>query len=968
MATTTPNGSSSGDILLQSGAFRLQVAPSTGNVVSIQRAGDPLGANFIRAGGDGTLGEVTVACRSGGGPWREAGTAASGDIRKVRFDTPDAPTQVEISYAGNSADPHGLRDLELIERFALEGDALAWTLELRNVSGRELEIGDLAISLPMNNAFTRDREQTFTARVFRHAFISGHGSFLFWLPVGGVGPHLVMTPMPTTRLEYFTDRGGDYAWGKGDYRVFVHSAASNAAENQGSWRQKPTSLTLPPRAAERTGPGNPGPAGITYGFRFRWADDYAGVREILYQERLCDVHVAPGMVVPEGLPAWFSLRTRERIESVVPEHPGQTALERLADRGKDVYVYRARFARLGENLLTVNLAGGRSMVLEFFVCQPLETLIRKRAAFIAANQQHRDPGAWYDGLFSLWDVRMPPGKNLLGPDNLGGQHPYAVSGSDDPSNCKCLYLAEKNVAYPDAGEVAALEYFIEHFVWGKHQRTDKETPHPYGIYGCDSWRQCRDSQTGLNSGGHGQERMWRTFDYTTYFALYYNMYRIARLDARLAKYLDAKGYLERAFGTARAYFEVPYSINMQGWDFNGWCDWAYTLGNFHEKYLLGIMAALEREGEKDKAAWLRAEWEKKVRYFLSDAPYPWTSEMPVDSTAYESTYVAGLYAVRNKLGPAQRLWQDKNSLAWHSYPAIGRPRGMEFLARQLLANLACRGCLEPAYYHLGSDFRGCGSGSYTLSYMSQMGGWAVLDQAIRFVGPAGESPAPGAATALPPSAELIRLGYASMLSSWALVNAGTSETHYGYWYPGPIHDGAAAWGFMPQKTGREWNPACQPIPRGPWPVDGEIDHGLAAYVEGACTVVVNDPLFGLIAYGGDLAVTDGRFEVTPKDGVRRAIHLLICTPPLRLTLDSDGFAAGSPVAVSPSLDDLRFLLENRTGGTHRVTLTVEGLPAGLYAVAVDHANPIPVTVLPNQPAQFILPIGPGPLHEVRIER
>lgn len=43
--------------------------------------------------------------------------------------------------------------------------------------------------------------------------------------------------------------------------------------------------------------------------------------------------------------------------------------------------------------------------------------------------------------------------------------------------------------------------------------------------------------------------------------------------------------------------------------------------------------------------------------------------------------------------------------------------------------------LEANYWSLGSDFRGCGGASYTLSYMSQMGGWAVLDYALRFDSP-----------------------------------------------------------------------------------------------------------------------------------------------------------------------------------------------------------------------------------------
>jgi len=887
--------------------FRVRFGPV--GITSLKRPRCPFGTEFIAPGR--TLGELTVRYRAPGGPWREAVLSArAGKPVKWR----SGPSELSGAWAlGNEAD----RRFDLTQRFAVEGATLVWTLAFRNPGKRPLEIGDVALPLPMRTSYPRItgeavKREIFTRRVLRHASISGHGSFVFWLPVGGVGAHLVMTPLEGTKLEYFTERDSSYAHGGQHYTVFIHSAASGARERRGTWRQKHTSRTLAPGQE------------ATYGFAFHWADDYQGVRDLLFRNGGLDVQVVPGMVVPEDLHALVALRTRHRIEAVVAEFPDQTQVEHVAEKAKDVHLYRVKFARLGENLLTVRYGDGREMYLEFFVTQPLETLIRKRAAFIAGRQQHRDPAKWCNGLFSLWDVRMPEGRGLLGPDNLGGQHPYAVSGSDDPSNSKCMFLSEKNVAYPEPKEIEALEYFIEHFVWGKHQRTDKERPYPYGIYGSDSWKQNRYAkrdplEKGISRpGGPSQCRMWRTFDYTTYFALYYNMYCIAKQHPHLVKYLDAAGYLERAYGTARAFFEVPYNIRMEGgWSFTGWTDWAYTIGNFHEKYLLGIIEALEREGQQDKADYLRSEWEKKVKYFIYDDPFPFISEMPVDSTAYESTYAIARYALTHGLKPDEKLWRDKNSGRWYSHPKIDRKAHEDFLRRQLLANLACRGWLETSYYHLGSDFRGCGSSFYTLSYMSQMGGWAILDQALRFE----DDPAP-----------LVRLGYASMLSSWALVNAGTPETNYGFWHPGKQHDGAVGWGFMPQKFGRDWNPATKGIPRGAWPVDGEIDHGLTAYVETAATIVLDDPLFGLFAFGGELATKGDIIEVVPRDGVRQRLRLVRGKTRLRLRLDRDGFAKGRPIVVKDDLSEIAFTLENRGTNEHTTRLTLRGLPKGAYAV------------------------------------
>jgi len=785
-------------------------------------------------------------------------------------------------------------------------------------------------------------------RVFRHAFVAGHGSFLYWLPVKGSGWFLVMLPEDDTHMDFFTAEGMDYAFGKERFTAFVHSKATAESDPRGTWRQPHTSRVLKPGEKAR------------YAFLLLWADSYDAVREALVRNGGVDVHVAPGMVVPRDLEARFALRTRHKVENIEAEFPQESTIEHLLERGQDTHLYRVKFNRLGENRLTVRYGGGRSMPLEFFVTEPMETLIGKRAAFIVQKQQHRDPAKWYDGLFSLWDRRQAEGRNLLGPDHLAGQHPYAVGGSDDPSNGKCLLVAEKNVVYPDSAEIASLEYFIKHFVWGKHQRTDRETPYPYGIYGSDSWKQNRFSERdpldkGISRpGGPSACRMWRTFDYTTYFALYLDMYRIAKQRPDLVKELNVSGYLERAYGTARACFDVPANIRMEGgWSFTGWVYWQYTVGNFHEKYLLPLITALEVEGQQAKSDYLRGEWEKKVKYFLYDNPWPFASEMPIDSTAYESTYAAARYAIEVPLRPDKNLWYDRNLKEWFSHPAIDPNRHQEFLLRQHLANLACRGVLEANYWSLSSDFRGCGGASYTLSYMSQMGGWAVLDYALRY----DRSPAAN-----------LGLGYAAMLSSWALMNSGDAKSNYGFWTPGPLHDGAMSWGFQPRRVGSEQNPATKDLPRGAWPVCGEADHGLVAGIEAARTVLFDDPLFGLFAYGGEVVGNRETIAVVPRDGVRQRFSAVLGARRLHLELDRDGFAEAKAVELTTGLDHLRFTVENRGASADTTVLRAEGLPQGTYAVSVNSEGQTARSVSSGAPVIIPIQVSSTPATLVEIRR
>jgi len=84
---------------------------------------------------------------------------------------------------------------------------------------------------------------------------------------------------------------------------------------------------------------------------------------------------------------------------------------------------------------------------------------------------------------------------------------------------------------------------------------------------------------------------------------------------------------------------------------------------------------------------------------------------------------------------------------------------------------------------VGSDYRGAGNATYMLSYMAQMGGWAIEDYAVNYA----KDPI-----------QYLRIGYASYLSSWALLNSGTAESNYGYWFPGKENDGGAGGGFEPR--------------------------------------------------------------------------------------------------------------------------------------------------------------------------
>jgi hypothetical protein len=778
------------------------------------------------------------------------------------------------------------QDLQARESFRLEGKNLLWTISLRNLSSQPLEVGDLALPLQFNTQYVWNRTETYTKRLIPHSFVGGNGSFLFWMRTNGVGPYLVLTPVAESGFEYFEPRGS----GRG-VAYYIHSSASGEElrARGGTWRLPNSKMVLKPT-------GQSGDA-VTYQFRFRWAQDYAAVRDVLHDQGVFDVNVVPGMTVPTDLSAMFSVRTLQKIRKVEAEYPDSTKIEYAGEHGADVHVYKVHFSHLGENLLTLRYGNGAYLALEFFVTEPLETLFQKRASFLVSHEQVHDRAKWYQTVFSQWDMKK---KVLRSPEDLDGLQSYAVA-SDDPALGKAPYVAGKNVFYPSQSEIDAVESYIRDFVWGGLQQTDKD-PYPYAIYGIPNWKVNRESP---QEDQTGKKHIWRIYDYPHIILLYYDMYQIAKLYPGTTKYLHQDGYLERAFGTAKAFFTVPYEITK--WS-------AYETGTYNELVIPNLIDALNENGHRDQAEWLKIAWEKKVKYFVNDHPYLFGSEYPFDSTGFESTHAFAKYALSHARKPGE---PPPTGVPADDFGKTVKYEDAEaFLEEQMKLNVACRGWLETAYYYLGSDYRGSGPSSYTLSYMAQMGGWAVSDYALYYA----HDPMP-----------YLRLGYASYLSSWALLNSGTPESNYGYWFPGKENDGGAGGGFEPRPWGRAWL-GNKEMGRGSWWYSGEIDLGFDGALRTAATIAAEDPTFGWFAYGGDLTRTQAATRVIPKDGLRTRFHVIRGDQRVHILLGRDGFAKNKEISFDDSLHAIRFMLENRGTSKHQTEIQVSGLPVGTYEV------------------------------------
>jgi len=872
---------------LTNSQFELKI--QAGAIVSLRHTYDQFDTEYITPGR--RLGDAVITLRSPGGSWESVNTA---DLVPTRM---DATSPDGTSYRANYLITNSAGNALAVEmRFTIQEQAIFWTVTLHNAGNQPLEIGDLAFPFPMNSLFRRGRPAT--ASVLKHSFISGHGSFMFWMRPNSVGPYLTMTLDDNTKLEYWDAQ-------RREFRAYIFSAAAGAiAREHGTrWRQPNTSLALAPQ----------GKSGDTqsYGFKFQWARDYDGVRQILVNEGKVDVQVVPGMTMPTDLFAEIALRTKQHITSVEAEFPNATRVTPIGRKG-NTHLYRVQFSKLGENELTVRYGKGRHLYLEFFVTEPLETLFQKRAAFIA-DHQVRDTNKWYNGLFCEWNmedhVQLTPDNH----DRLHGFRIYAIT-CDDAGLGHPAYLAAENAEYPVQSQVTALDFYIQHFVWGGLQRTTNET-YAYGIYGIPDWKTNRDSR---DPGRNGQLHLYRVYDYPHVILMYFSMYRIAKDHPEIKTAMSAKDYLLRAYGTAQAMYTVPHEV------WNGWS--AYETGFYNELVIVDLIHELEVNGLNDEAETLRQFWTRKVRYFVNDNPDLFGSEYPFDSTGFESTEALANYAMRHADKPG-----ETNS-------GIPLANAEKFLNTQIAANIFCRGWLEPAYYYLGSDYRAGAGNAFTLSYMSQMGGWAILDYALNFA----TNPCP-----------YLRLGYASSLSSWASLNSGTPESNYGYWYPGRANDGGAGGGFEPAPYGTTW--LDQPHHRGAWYYACEMDLGYSGALRAAATILADDPIFGRFCYGGDFRERHGLIEIVPKDGVRRRFHALLNQKWIHFVSDTDRFPSDQPIVLKEDLSEMRFQLESDNPAPHVARIHFSA-PAGKYIIRDAHGVTAEVLLSNGQETIFDLPM------------
>lgn len=566
------------------------------------------------------LGDVLLRTWAGDG-WQKEVTTHSGDIRQVEYNQEKG--NLEVSYSGKSANRDGLKSVALKENYYFKDDAFHWDIKITNIRDELLEIGELALPFTMNIDYASlfrgehqlegedwrgiKQKKWHENKVMLHLFISGHSSYATLQRPLGDFPFLFFQPLGDTALEaaYQAENTEGSQWElvwEGQYQLAIYSWATKFdrkwkwnKERQKYWINGNTSLLL-----------RPGQSKI-FRFRFTLLGSYKEVNEQLYESDQIAVNVHPGMVVPCEQNINLELKSKQK-PTLVPEANNIEICSYNNDG--DSYRYKIHFSKPGQKKIRVNYGNNKWTNLFFYALPPLSDLLKARAEFIIERHFYENPFDPYNRhhAFLPYDDDI---ETLF----LESSEQWQVGGSNEYCLPIAMYLAEKNVYYPNERQIEILEKYINDFLFNILQN-----PVTYEIKAGLYWRELYPSSPEGQWDKKRSEQTWRALDYPLVTNIYHSMYRIAKLYG-LTKEKSAKDYLNMAWRTALKWFDTGKHKEM---------------GAPAGSNVINILQDLKQE-DHDKYVELNKKM-IKVADKIVDDPYPYGSELYVDQTAHDQVH------------------------------------------------------------------------------------------------------------------------------------------------------------------------------------------------------------------------------------------------------------------------------------------------------------------------------------------
>jgi hypothetical protein len=523
--------------------------------------------------------------------------------------------------------------LSLTRTWAIEDGKLALRFELRNTSGKTIEIGALGIPLIFDNIISgKSLDQAHTICTFSDPSIAEDGGYVQVTRLNGSGPALVVVPDGNTPLEAYApiaqERGRnkppvlfeDRTPRSMTFEGFYEWMVASAAYQQNEWKQAQpwnpaTSIVLKPGDSR------------TIGLRFLVSDSIRDIEKTLAANNRPVAVGIPGYILPQDQDGWLFLKYNKPVQSIAVDPAGAIDIARASSPPAGWQRYSLHGKQWGRARVTITYDGGLNETVNYLVIKPQSQAVADLGHFLFHEQ-------WFDDKSDPFH-RAP---SVISYDHEAHQQVtqdsrvWIAGLSDEAGAGSWLAAAMKEYGAPDKEEVAKLEDFVDGVLWGGLQF--KDGPHKYGVrkslfyYQPDQlpanyYRKDLNWTTWESWNREASEDVGRSFNYPHVVAAYWSLYRIARYHDGLATHHDWRWYLTQAYETTMAMtrFAEYYS----------------QFGQMEGDVFVALLSDLRREGMSSEADTLEAAMRKRAEAWRKEA-YPFGSEMPWDSTGQEEVY------------------------------------------------------------------------------------------------------------------------------------------------------------------------------------------------------------------------------------------------------------------------------------------------------------------------------------------
>ncbi|MBS1713709.1 MAG: hypothetical protein JST30_05165 [Armatimonadetes bacterium] len=479
---------------------------------------------------------------------------------------------------------------------------IVWDLEIKNRGRISIEIGELGFPLAFNNFYDGfgwnddQLRRLWTSRVYVHKYIGGGASWVFAQRMTAEPPGLLVFPGKNTGWEFFahvpSSLNTPYQW-EGIPVVYAYSKATVEREQWPNWANEHTSLILEPGDSRN----------VQMRFVPTESDKQEGLHQTLVTCGKPAVRLLPSAVAPTDVgiavevsgtsPKHFWLSRDAATETDVDEESGFCFVKPV---------------ETGPVRVTFEDDDGVACHAHLMFTEPIENLIKKRAAYIAGNQVVNDPESALKGAITL--------TNISENKPVTDAEEYADASGIECSLADALYLAEKNALYPDRGEIAILDRYIDEFLLD-----DVQNPASFAVGSV------------IEQWGATATYFGRPLGYPHVFNFYHALYRIASTYGETAR--PAGEYLSMACETALAMFQ------------QGWRLYVRTVGVLGFSRIHDLLADLKREGMTAEADELARCIDFKATELMK-LQFPYAGESVLDTSGFEEVFAAARFKANDE--------------------------------------------------------------------------------------------------------------------------------------------------------------------------------------------------------------------------------------------------------------------------------------------------------------------------------